>query len=405
MICALLASALLATPPSCPDTRELIDGVCQYRNEGAARAYWKGKDAAARAATGLEIVVAPKTRVQVVGPHGVVLADPPGWRRTGLVPGLYLLRIGATATRRALRRTLLVRTGEITRFDAVKDRRKRSIVILGQRYHLPGGVTVVTHLDPDGMNLEAEGRRLGKRARLMPPREARPDSLDLLRSTVDRVVLHTDLTRDAKATFRVLSRRGRSTHFVVDWDGTIYQLGDVANGTSHTGPVDERGISIDLNNLMYNLAPRSGGEPDGSFREELQRECDGGHKEACEALKEDRQASPDARRRDTEALMKRRGTHRPLSAVVEINGVKVQSYGYTEAQYRGLVALLRMLLAVFPGIRPDAPRAADGTILHGVADQRPIVGLVGGWHVSQHRWDPGPGFDWERVLKAVRPPP
>ena len=29
-------------------------------------------------------------------------------------------------------------------------------------------------------------------------------------------------------------------------------------------------------------------------------------------------------------------------------------------------------------------------------------GVLGHWHVSAGKWDPGPGFDWERVFHALR---
>jgi len=35
--------------------------------------------------------------------------------------------------------------------------------------------------------------------------------------------------------------------------------------------------------------------------------------------------------------------------------VKVQSYGYTEAQYRSLGSLLRLLASVFPNLDHGAP--------------------------------------------------
>ena len=55
---------------------------------------------------------------------------------------------------------------------------------------------------------------------------------------------------------------------------------------------------------------------------------------------------------------------------------------YAEAQYRKLIPLLRTLLAAYPGLSPEA--------------------IVGHQEVAPGRkTDPGPAFDWRRVLLAL----
>ena len=65
---------------------------------------------------------------------------------------------------------------------------------------------------------------------------------------------------------------------------------------------------------------------------------------------------------------------------VELEGTDHRPYA--EAQYRKLIPLLRTLLAAYPGLSPEA--------------------VVGHQEVAPGRkTDPGPAFDWRRVLLAL----
>ena len=104
----------------------------------------------------------------------------------------------------------------------------------------------------------------------------------------------------------------------------------------------------------------------------------------------------------TPALAARYGAHpRALSETMSLNGAKVQAYGYTDAQYRSLGALARTLASVFPALA-EVAAVNDGKV---IADALPLVaeaqGFLGHWHVEAQRWDPGPGFDWVRLGKAL----
>jgi N-acetyl-anhydromuramyl-L-alanine amidase AmpD len=95
---------------------------------------------------------------------------------------------------------------------------------------------------------------------------------------------------------------------------------------------------------------------------------------------------------------------RPLSDLVEINGARVQSFGYTEAQWRSVLSVSRLLLRVFPTVKPDVPRRENGSVFNRALEE-PLTfsGFIGHHHVEIERWDPGPGFDWERLVRALRP--
>ena len=65
---------------------------------------------------------------------------------------------------------------------------------------------------------------------------------------------------------------------------------------------------------------------------------------------------------------------------VELEGTDDRPYA--EAQYQSLIPLLRTLLAAYPGLSPEA--------------------IVGHQEVAPRRkTDPGPAFDWRRVLLAL----
>jgi len=68
-------------------------------------------------------------------------------------------------------------------------------------------------------------------------------------AAIDMGVLHWDATLKARKTRKVLADRGLSTHFVIDWDGTIYQLVDLAYPAWHAGTtaVNNRSVGVDLN--------------------------------------------------------------------------------------------------------------------------------------------------------------
>lgn len=190
---------------------------------------------------------------------------------------------------------------------------------------------------------------------------------EAVRAAVDLIVLHDTHTRTAREAVVELEGRGGSTHFVIDWDGAVYQTLDLAWEANHSqqGPIDVRSVSIDLVNPV-----------------EL----------------EDKPGLPD----DVEA----RGEHRPLSDFVRIQSEEVQQWGYTEAQLASLEALVRALGKVLPRVPMQVPRGATGaTVPRAVLeDPERVRGVVGHLHVSRRAADPGAGFPWEAFAKALRAP-
>ena len=96
---------------------------------------------------------------------------------------------------------------------------------------------VVNYLHPDALRLPEGCYRNGRRWVKEPT----------------MIVTHFDVCLSAKSCHRVLKKRGISSHFVIDNDGTIYQMVDTSNETWHAGngKVNRASIGIDISNAFY----------------------------------------------------------------------------------------------------------------------------------------------------------
>ena len=194
-------------------------------------------------------------------------------------------------------------------------------------------------------------------------------TLEEAQQVVDLILLHADGMTTAHATHRVLLNGGLSTHFCVDWDGTVYQCADPGlYGTLHGGEQNMRSVGIDLCNDMVEL-----------------------HKDASKPY-----PYPDNQRDEWPKYK------RPKSPVIKIQGRGKQTYGYTDPQYVGLIELLKILCDALdvPKQPPLDERMEVPTSM--LEDPGGAKGFAAHWHTAATRWDPGPGFDWDRVYHALR---
>ncbi|HPM25381.1 MAG TPA: N-acetylmuramoyl-L-alanine amidase, partial [Phycisphaerae bacterium] len=63
------------------------------------------------------------------------------------------------------------------------------------------------------------------------------------------------------------------------------------------------------------------------------------------------------------------------------------------------------LCRVLPRIKPDYPRDANGRLRTSeltAEEMAAFSGLLGHLHVTSGKVDPGPAFDWERLLTGTR---
>jgi N-acetyl-anhydromuramyl-L-alanine amidase AmpD len=249
--------------------------------------------------------------------------------------------------------------------------RKDRIIIAGQDIVVPGAPNgVVTWKEDRFFDFKSYGDDLFfAEARQTYGSRRDPDGnvvgdIEGLKKTVKCAVIHYDVTHNSKGCASVLKKRGLSTHFMIDYDGTIYQGLDVVYQALHAGDsVNVRSVGIDLNNLAQNIA--------GSRRfTDYKGKSDDDH---------------------------RREKSRPQL----INDVRWQCYGYSDAQYDALIALMKVLQQQLE-LPIQVPVEESGEIKRDVLDKASAFdGILGHWHISATKFDPGPGFDWQRVLSGI----
>jgi N-acetyl-anhydromuramyl-L-alanine amidase AmpD len=165
------------------------------------------------------------------------------------------------------------------------------------------------------------------------------------RGAVRQVVLHYDAAGTSARCFAVLERRGLSCHFLLDLDGTVYQTLDVAGRAYHAAEFNDGSVGIEIANL-------------GAYPT-----------------------------RDKVGAGARRG---------RVHGVELWQEEYTDAQYEALARLVAALCRELD-VPLEAP-AAKG-VLPKAAGWR---GILGHYHLTTQKVDPGPAFDWDRFLDLAR---
>jgi N-acetyl-anhydromuramyl-L-alanine amidase AmpD len=214
----------------------------------------------------------------------------------------------------------------------------------------------------------------------------------LLAQVVDQFVLHYDVCGTSRTCFKVLQDgRGLSVHFMLDLDGTIYQTLDLKERAWHATTSNTRSIGIEIANMgAYKVGEKNPFAewyaPDGNGGTRLtlpERYGDGG---LLNPNYSGRPAHPE-----------------PINGIVQ-NQELIQ-YDFTPEQYKALTHLTATLCKVFPKIRCDYPRDATGNLVpHRLPDDQlaGFQGVLAHYHIQTNKTDPGPAFDWDRVLLGAR---
>ena len=215
--------------------------------------------------------------------------------------------------------------------------------------------------------------------------------LKTLGKVVDQFVLHYDVEGLSRRTFEVLNKRaGLSVHFLLDVDGTLYQTLDLQERAQHATIANSRSIGIEIANV--GAYPPSEAAP----LDRWYRRIDG----------ETRLTVPAAI--GETGILTRDFVGRPARATPvrgTIHGKELVQYDFTPEQYAALAKLTATLCRVFPKIELKAPRDAAGKILPRQLNAREFAryrGILGHFHVQENKVDPGPAFQWEAFLGAVR---
>jgi N-acetyl-anhydromuramyl-L-alanine amidase AmpD len=313
----------------------------------------------------------------------------------------------------------LVVTGCWHRPGTLHKRKGDEIVVAGQLFHT--GTKVVTWMDPGGYDAYRVERRFapyeesswaktqaakpelkdparyGLRFQKLSPEEIERVrgggwDLPLLQRVVDQFVIHYDVCGIAKQCFNVLhDHRGLSVHFMLDVDGTIYQTLDLKERAYHATTSNHRSVGIEIANMgaygpgdtavLDAWYPRdAAGRPFIRVPEKL--------------------GDPLIR---TPGFTGRPARAQPVRGVIQ--GQELVQYDLTPQQYAALIKLTAALHRIFPKIRLEYPRGADGKVLpHKLPDEElaKYEGVLGHYHIQTNKTDPGPAFDWDKVIEGAK---
>lgn len=293
------------------------------------------------------------------------------------------------------------------------------IVVAGQLFHT--GTKVVTWMDPGGYDAYRVERRFSaieesswektqgtvqdlttpnryslRRGALSAPEAERLRGggwdLATLQKVVDQFVLHYDVAGISKETFNVLhDHRGLSVHFMLDLDGTLYQTLDLKERARHATIANDRSIGIEIANI--GAYPPDERQP---LHEWYQRDAGGRPFIQVPA----RLGDPQFR---TKGFTARPARPEPVRGVVQ--DIELMQYDLTPQQYAALIRLTAALAKIFPQIKLDYPRDASGQLVtRKLADDElaKYQGVLGHYHIQTNKTDPGPAFQWDKVINGAR---
>jgi N-acetylmuramoyl-L-alanine amidase len=297
------------------------------------------------------------------------------------------------------------------------ERRGDEIVACGQLFHTTAPVKLWT--DPGGYDAYRLDHRFGPLAeRVRGQEEKMPEplrrfaargvdmtpeqreqvrgggwDLPLLQDKVDQFVIHFDVCGSSQKCFEVLhDQRGLSVQFMLDIDGTIYQTLDLKEGAWHATKANGRSIGIEIANV-------------GTFKPGNQGQGLAGRWYAQGPDGKTRMTLPDPKLVPTLAAgsVLRPDRDQPIAGVIQ--GENYAQYDLTPQQYESLTKLTATLCKVFPKIKCDYPKDAQGALIPKALpddDYARYQGILGHYHVQTNKNDPGPAFQWDRLIGGAK---
>ncbi len=292
------------------------------------------------------------------------------------------------------------------------------IIVAGQLFHT--GTRVVTWMDPGGYDayrverrfsaledsgwdksqeavkdLDSPNRYSLRRERLTPGEQERVRGggwdLPTLQNVVDQFVIHYDVCGISKQCFKVLHDvRGLSVHFMLDIDGTVYQTLDLKERAWHAGTANGRSIGVEIANMgAYRSITNK------PLQEWYGHDAKGPFIQIPERFGDPMILTPN--------FIGRPAQPDPVTGVIQ--GTRLVQYDFTPEQYEALTKLTAALCTVFPNLRCDYPRDAQGQLIPHVLSEEELAdfrGVLGHYHITTNKTDPGPAFDWDRVIGGAQ---
>ncbi len=211
--------------------------------------------------------------------------------------------------------------------------------------------------------------------------------LPLLRKVVDQFVMHYDVCGRSETCFKVLhDSRCLSVHFMLDVDGTIYQTLDLKERAWHATISNTRSIGVEIAHM-------------GAYRSADSEVLQKWYRVDAEGVAHLRllQTAPID---PLDGLLAR-----PNLIEGTIQGTKLYQYDFTPQQYDSLIKLTATLSRIFPKLELDYPRDDEGKLIPHVLsneDWNKFQGVLGHYHVQKNKTDPGPAFDWDKVVGGAK---
>jgi N-acetylmuramoyl-L-alanine amidase len=271
------------------------------------------------------------------------------------------------------------------------DRKGDEIVAAGKYFHT--GTRVVLWTDPEGY--AASPSCYGQRTYTPPHGHDKKvryvSNFRQLRRTVDQFVLHYDVDGTSRKCFQTLEKRGLSVQFMLDVDGTIYQTLDLKERAWQATISNNRSVGVEI----ANIGAYPGGDTN-RLDQWYKREANG----------QTILTIPDAY---GAAGVRTPGfvghPARPDPVYGNIQGENLVQYDFTPQQYEALTKLTAALCEIFPKIKCDYPHDAAGKLIpHKLPDAqwKRYEGVLGHYHIQTDKEDPGPAFQWDRVIDGAR---
>jgi N-acetyl-anhydromuramyl-L-alanine amidase AmpD len=288
------------------------------------------------------------------------------------------------------------------------------IIIAGKRFHT--GAPVVTWKDPGGYDAYStkpafpsttqpakpgenspseQGPYFSARSKLLSKQETEIAQngwpLALARAKIDQFVYHYSVDPCSAATFYTLhDRRGLSVHFMLDIDGTIYQTLDVTERAWHATKANDRSVGIEIANIgAYPL-----NDSHHTLDQYYKRDSKGVYFVVPEKWQKYIR---------TPNFIPRPARQKPI--IGEVQGDLYKMYDLTPQQYDSLIKLTAALCKALPQIKCDFPRDQyHDLIRHTLTNENydQYHGLLGHYHVQKDKQDPGPAFQWDKVINGAR---
>ena len=268
------------------------------------------------------------------------------------------------------------------------------IVVAGRRVSI--GTRVVTWDEPGGYSAYRQGKHFDRSAGLdgekrYGTRPGDPQELAALQDQVHQFVVHYDVCGTSRQCFKVLQDlRNLSVHFMLDVDGTIYQTLDLKERAWHATVANDGAVGVEIAHPGAWRSPLN-----ADMRRWYERDAQGWRMKFPAWMQETGVR--------TEGFVPRPARPEFQSGVVQ--GAEYHQFDFTAEQYAALAKLVAGLNKALPRIRVRAPRDDSGAIVNRALPRAQLDafdGVLGHFHVQTNKQDPGPAFQWDRVLQEAR---